>query len=120
MTLWHRILRASHTRVDACSLIKHAAVYYQTTPLRLLNRKKKTHIFKELYGYTKTLLPLRIHPADAATKPWEFFYWGVLWVPLGGGDSEMWIRHTEDPSQGQGEHHSLAIIRSYLKLGGWR
>lgn len=30
----------------------------------------------------------------------------------------MWIRHTEDPSQGQGEHHSLAIIRSYLKLEG--
>lgn len=74
----------------------------------------------EIYGYTKTLLPPRIHLTDAANKPWEFFYWGILCVPRGLGDSEMWIRHTEDPSQGQGEHHSLAIIRSYLKLEGGR
>lgn len=45
------------------------------------------------------------------------FSTGVFYAPHGGlGDSEMWIRHTEDPSQGHGEHHSLAIIRSYLKL----
>lgn len=49
------------------------------------------------------------------------FSTGVFYASRGGlGDSEMWIRHTEDPSQGHGEHHSLAIIRSYLKLEGGR